>query len=92
MNKQQQKGVWPQGDTLIFSSYAGSGPASPPVHPPPPKKKNIRDFKHPQKRFEILATPKQSHILYIDFKKTLKSIDMSPKYSPILWWPQNIST
>ena len=39
--------------TLIFSTYVGSGPAST-VHPP----KNIRNFKHPQKIFEILATPK----------------------------------
>ena len=39
------------GGTLIFSSYVGSGPAST-VHPPPPKK-NIRNFKHPQKIFEI---------------------------------------
>ena len=36
------------------------------VHP-----KNIRNFKHPKKIFEILATPKISPILYIDLKKRL---------------------
>ena len=37
----------------IFSAYVGSDPAST-VHPP----KNIRNFKHPKKIFEILATQK----------------------------------
>ena len=41
------------GGTLMFSSYVGSGPAST-VHPP----KNIRNFKHPKKIFENLATQK----------------------------------
>ena len=32
-------------------------------------------------------------IMYIDLKKkTLKCIEMTPKYSPILWWPKKIST
>ena len=38
--------------TLIFSSYVWSGPAST-VDP-----KNIKNFKYLQKKFEILATPK----------------------------------
>ena len=46
------------GGTLIFSAYVGSDPAST-VHPP----KNIRNFKHPKKIFEILATPKIIPIL-----------------------------
>ena len=37
-----------------FSAYVGSDPAST-VH----QKKNIRNFKHPKKIFEILATPKK---------------------------------
>ena len=41
------------GGTLMFSSLVGSGPAST-VHP----QKNIWNFKHPKKTFEILATPK----------------------------------
>ena len=52
------------GGTLIFSAYVGSDPAST-VHPP----KNIRNFKHPKKIFEILATPKNIPILYLDLKK-----------------------
>ena len=52
------------GGTLIFSAYVGSDPTST-VHPP----KNIRNFKHPKKIFEILATPKNIPILYLDLKK-----------------------
>ena len=48
--KQMEKG----GGTLIFSSYVGSVPAST-AHP----QKNIRNFKHPKKIFEILPTPKK---------------------------------
>ena len=44
-----------------FSAYVGSGPASTTRH--------IRNFKHPQKIFEILATPKNTPILYLDLKK-----------------------
>ena len=52
------------GGALILSPYVGSGPAST-VHP-----KNIRNFKHPKKINEILATPKKiSPILYLDLKK-----------------------
>ena len=40
------------GGTLIFSAYLGSGPAST-FNP-----KNIRNFKHPRKIFEILESPK----------------------------------
>ena len=42
-----------------------------PFTPPPQKKKkkkNIRNFKHPKKIFEILATEKISPILYLDLK------------------------
>ena len=43
----------PGGGTLIFSAYVGSDPASA-LHP----QKNIRNFKHPKKIFEISATQK----------------------------------
>ena len=51
-NKKKNKNSGTQGGTVIFSSYVGSGPAS--LFTP----KNIRNFKHPQKIFEILATLK----------------------------------
>ena len=51
--------IHPQGGTLIFSSYIGSGPAST-VHP---KK---MEFQAPQKIFEILASQKIPPILYLD--------------------------
>ena len=35
----------------------------------PSPHKNIRNFKHPKKIFEILATKKRSPILYLDLKK-----------------------
>ena len=55
------------GGILIFSACVGSDPAST-VHPP----KNIRNFKHPQKIFEILAAKKISPFLYLDLKKNPK--------------------
>ena len=51
----------PRGDTLNFSSYLGSGPAST-AHPK-------RNFKHPQKIFEILATQKISPFCTLTLKK-----------------------
>ena len=63
-----------------FTSYVGSSPVST-VHP----KINIRNFKHPKKLFEILATQNISPILYLVLKKRpLKCVEMTPKYSPIL--------
>ena len=67
------------GGTLIFSAYVGSDPAST-VHP----KKNIRNFKHPKKIFEILATQKNIPILYLDLKKDPKLNRSDPQTSPIL--------
>ena len=52
------------GTHIFFSAYVGWGPAST-SHPI----KNIRYFKHPKKIFEILATKKNTPILYFDFKK-----------------------
>ena len=67
------------GGTLIFSSYVGSSPAST-VHP-----KNIRNFNHPQKIFEIFSNPqKYPPFCNLILKKTPKYIEIIPKYSPIL--------
>ena len=52
-----------RGDVLIFSSYVGSDPTST-VHP-----KKYQEFQAHQKIFEIIATPKKSPVLYIDFKE-----------------------
>ena len=67
------------GGTLIFSAYVGSDPAST-IHP----QKNIRNFKHPKKIFEILATPKNIPILYLDLKKDPKLHRNDPQTSSIL--------
>ena len=66
------------GGVSFFSSYVGSGPAST-AH-----LKNIRDFKHPNKIFKSLANPKTIPILYLDLKKTLKCLEMTSRYSPVL--------
>ena len=41
---------------------------------------------------EILATPKNIQILYVDLKKTLKCIEMTPKLAKFCDDPQKIST
>ena len=70
------------GGSLIFFAYVDSDPAST-VHP----KKNIRNFKHPQKIFEILAAQKNIPILCLDLKKDPKLHRNDLQTSPILWWP-----
>ena len=52
------------------------------IYRSPPK--NIRNFKHPKKIFEILATPKNIPILYLDLKKDPKLHRNDPQTSPIL--------
>ena len=72
------------GGVLSFFYIHRLGPS---IYRSPPK--NIRNFKHPQKIFEILATLKNTPILYIYLKKkTLKCIELTPEFSPILLWPQ----
>ena len=73
---------WRGGGTLIFSAYAGSDPAST-VHKKK-KKKKIRNFKHPQKIFEILATPKISQFCTLTLKKDPKLHRNDPQTNPIL--------
>ena len=49
----------------------------PSIYCSPPK--NIRNFKHPKKIFEILATQKNIPILYIDLKKRPSSVLPRPR-------------
>ena len=74
----------PQGvGTLIFSSYVGSGQAST-VHP-----KKYQEFQAPQIDIWNFSNPKiYPPFCTLTFRKTLKCIEMTSKYSPILWWPQ----
>ena len=75
------------GGTLIFSSYAGSGPAST-VHP-----QNISGISSTPKHIINLSNPqKYPYSVPWPYEKTPKCIEMTPKYSPILWWPQKLST
>ena len=54
--------------------------------------KNIRNFKHPKKIFEILATPKNIPILYLGLeKKTLNCIEMTLKQAQFCDDPKKIS-
>ena len=66
------------GGTLIFSTYVGSDPAST-VHP-----QKISGISSTPKIFEILATPKNIRILYLDLKKDPKLHRNDPQTSPIL--------
>ena len=77
----------PRGVLSFFSLYVGSGPASA-VHPPPPPKK-----KKKKKIPWISSTP----IFFWNFSNPKKyptfctlTLEMPPKYIPILWWPPKI--
>ena len=49
--------------------------------------KNSRISRTPKNIWNF-SSPKISPFLYLDLKKkTLEYIEMTPKYSPILWWP-----
>ena len=54
----------------------------PSIYRSPPK--NIRNFKHPKKIFEILATKKNIPNLYLDLKKDPKMHRNDPQTRPIL--------
>ena len=56
----------PQGGYSNLFRIRRLGPS---IYRSPPK--NIRNFKHPKKIFEILATQKNIPILYLDLKKRL---------------------
>ena len=71
------------GGVLQFLPHTYARTQHLPFTPP----KNIRNFKHPKKIFEILATPKNIPNLYLDLKKDPKLHRNDPQTSPILWWP-----
>ena len=74
--------VPPRGVLSFFSLYIGLGPATT-VHP-----QKYKEFQAHQKIFEILATQKIiPHSAPWPQEKTLKCIEMTPKYSSILWCP-----
>ena len=78
----------PMGGYSHFSSYIGSGPAST-VH----QKKTYQEFQVPQIDIWSFSNPKNIlHSVPWPSEKTLKCIEMTSNYSPILWWPQKIST
>ena len=54
--------------------------------------KNIRNFKHPKKVFEILVTQKNIPILYLDLKKDPNCIEMTLKVAQFCEDPKEIST
>ena len=69
------------GGGTLFSSSTGLDPAFTvqPAPSPPQKKKEISGISSTLKIFEILATPQNIPILYLDpKKKNLKCIEMSP--------------
>ena len=75
--------LYPQGGTLIFTAYVGSGPS---IYCSPQKisgisstPKNIWNFGNPKK---------YPRFLKLTLKKALKCIKMTTKRSPILWCPQ----
>ena len=80
-----KKGESQGGDTLFFC-IRRLGPSI--YHSPP---KHIKNFKHPKKIFEILATQKNiPQSVHWPNEKTLKCIEMTPKYSPFLMTQKNI--
>ena len=76
-----------QGGYSNFFRIRRLGPS---IYRSPPK--NIRNFKHPKKIFEILATQKNISILYLDLKKTLNCIEMTLKLAQFCDDPKKIST
>ena len=75
------------GGTLIFFRIRRLGPS---IYRSP--QKNIRNFKHPKKIFEILTTQKNIPILYLDLKKDPKLHRNDLKLAQFCDEPQKIST
>ena len=74
-----------------YSNFFRIRSLGPSIYRSPPK--NIRNFKHPKKLFEILATQKYIPILYLDLKKkTLNCIEMILKLAQFCDDPPKIST
>ena len=56
--------------------------------PPPPPKKKYQEFQTPPINIWNFSSPKNIlHSVYWPSGKTLKCIEMTSKYSLILWWP-----
>ena len=77
----------PQGGYSNFFRIRRLGPS---IHRSP--QKNIRNFKHPKKIFEILATQKIFQFLYLYLKQDPQTHRNDPQTSPICDDPQKIST
>ena len=79
------------GGYSIFFRIRRLGPS---IYRSPPK--NIRNFKYPQKVFEIVATQKIPQFCTLTLKKTLKCIEMILKLAQFCddpkTYPQNLHT
>ena len=81
----------PQGGGGGYSNYFHIRRLGPSIYRSP--QKNIRNFKHPNKIFEILATQKNITIQYLDLKKkTLNCIEITLKLAQFCDDPKKIST
>ena len=79
--------IWnPQGGGGGYSNFFRMHRPGPSIYRSP--QKNIRNFKHPKKIIEILATQKISQFCTLTLKKDPKLQRNDPQTSPILWWPQ----
>ena len=89
----QSQGVWGGWGYSHFFFIRRHGPSIYHTPPPPPKKKKTkkkpRNFENPpppKKKFEIIATPQIPPFCTLTLKKTQKCIEITLKYSLILWW------
>ena len=81
-------GVGGGGGLLIFSSYVGLDPASTVYQ----KKKYLEYRAYSQNIWNFSNPKKYPHSVHWPSGKTLKCIEVTPKTSPVLWWPPKIST
>ena len=66
------------------SAPRGGGGGGGPIHP-----KKYQEFQAPPKNIWNFSNPKKyPHSVPWPKEETIKCIEMTPKYSPILWWPQ----
>ena len=77
-----------------YSNFFRIRRLGPSIYRSPPK--NIKNFKHPQKIFEILATKKISQFCTLTLKKTLNCIEITLKLAQFCddqkKYPQNLHT
>ena len=75
-------GFKPRGVVLLFFFIGRLGPSIYRSRP------NISRISSTPKVLEIIATPENiPHFVSWPLEKTIKRIEMTPKYKPILWWP-----